>query len=48
MPRPPIFHVPPGSQDLLADDVRRRRRVQAAWYSLAESRGYHEVIPPTF
>lgn len=43
-----IAHVPPGSQDLLADDVRRRRRVQHAWFSLAEARGYSEVIPPTF
>lgn len=40
--------VPPGSQDLLADDVRRRRRVQHTWFSLAEERGYAEVIPPTF
>src|SRR5690606_29813465 len=38
----------PGSQDLLADDVRRRRRVQAAWFALAEARDYAEVIPPTF
>jgi ATP phosphoribosyltransferase regulatory subunit len=44
----PISHIPPGSQDLLADDVRRRRRVQAAWFALAEERGYAEVIPPTF
>ena len=43
-----ISHVPPGSQDLLADDVRRRRRIQAAWFALAESGGYAEVIPPTF
>lgn len=48
MPFLPISNVPPGSQDLLADDVRRRRRVQSAWYALAESRGYEEVIPPTF
>ena len=41
-------HVPPGSQDLLADDVRRRRRVQRAWFALAEEHGYDEVIPPTF
>lgn len=40
--------VPPGSQDLLSDDVRRRRRVQAAWFAAAEARGYEEVIPPTF
>lgn len=44
----PISHIPPGSQDLLADDVRRRRRVQAEWFTLAEERGYAEVIPPTF
>ncbi|HEX2095621.1 MAG TPA: ATP phosphoribosyltransferase regulatory subunit [Longimicrobiaceae bacterium] len=43
-----LAHVPPGSQDLLSDDVRRRRRVQGAWFSLAEERGYEEVIPPTF
>lgn len=43
-----ISHVPPGSQDLLFDDVRRRRRVQRAWFDLAESHGYEEVIPPTF
>ena len=48
MPPNPISHVPPGSQDLLAGDVRRRRRVQAAWFALAEAHGYHEVIPPTF
>ncbi|HVH13421.1 MAG TPA: ATP phosphoribosyltransferase regulatory subunit [Longimicrobium sp.] len=40
--------VPPGSQDLLAADVQRRRRVQRAWFQLAEARGYDEVIPPTF
>jgi ATP phosphoribosyltransferase regulatory subunit len=40
--------VPPGSQDLLSDDVRRRRRVQRAWFELAEGAGYEEVIPPTF
>ncbi|MDP9348486.1 MAG: ATP phosphoribosyltransferase regulatory subunit, partial [Gemmatimonadota bacterium] len=40
--------MPPGSQDLLSDDVRRRRRVQRAWFSLAEAHGYDEVIPPTF
>lgn len=44
----PISHVPPGSQDLLASDVRVRRRIQGAWYGLAEARGYEEVIPPTF
>ncbi len=43
-----VSHVPPGSQDLLSDDVRRRRRVQRAWFDLAEARGYEEVIPPTF
>ena len=42
------LHVPPGSQDLLAEEVRLRRRIASAWYSLAESRGYEEVIPPTF
>jgi ATP phosphoribosyltransferase regulatory subunit len=48
MPLLPISHVPPGSQDLLAEDARRRRRIQGAWYALAEARGYEEVIPPTF
>lgn len=48
MPNPRIAQVPPGSQDLLAGDVRRRRRVQRAWFSLAEEAGYREVIPPTF
>jgi ATP phosphoribosyltransferase regulatory subunit len=43
-----LSNVPPGSQDLLAEDVRRRRRIQAAWYRVAEDRGYEEVIPPTF
>ena len=43
-----ISHVPPGSQDLLAGDVRRRRRIQGAWFSLADESGYEEVIPPTF
>jgi ATP phosphoribosyltransferase regulatory subunit len=44
----PISHVPLGSQDLLAEDVRLLRRIQSAWYALAEARGYEEVIPPTF
>jgi ATP phosphoribosyltransferase regulatory subunit len=44
----PLLNVPPGSQDLLAEDVRRRRRIQAAWYGVAEARAYEEVIPPTF
>ena len=44
----PISSIPPGSQDLLADDVRRRRRIQSEWFALAEERGYAEVIPPTF
>ena len=44
----PISQIPPGSQDLLAGDVRRRRRVQSAWFGLADARGYEEVIPPTF
>jgi len=48
MPTTTLARVPPGSQDLLFDDVRRRRRVQAAWFSLAEAHGYGEVIPPTF
>src|SRR5687767_1662660 len=48
MPNEKISGIPPGSQDLLAGDVRRRRRVQAAWFHLAEERGYEEVIPPTF
>ncbi|MBW3570535.1 MAG: ATP phosphoribosyltransferase regulatory subunit [Gemmatimonadetes bacterium] len=40
--------MPPGSQDLLAADVRRRRRVQRVWFDLAEAAEYSEVIPPTF
>jgi ATP phosphoribosyltransferase regulatory subunit len=48
MPIQRITGVPPGSQDLLAGDVRRRRQVQAAWFSLAGRGGYDEVIPPTF
>jgi len=48
MPTSPIAQVPPGSLDLLAGDVRRRRRVQRAWFALAERHGYQEVIPPTF
>jgi ATP phosphoribosyltransferase regulatory subunit len=43
-----IQQVPPGSLDLLAGDVRRRRSVQRAWFALAEEHGYEEVIPPTF
>lgn len=43
-----ISPIPPGSQDLLADGVRRRRRVQSAWFALAEEAGYDEVIPPSF
>ena len=43
-----ISRIPPGSQDLLAGDVRRRRQAQGAWFALAEARGYEEVIPPTF
>lgn len=48
MPLTTITHVPPGSQDLLAHDVRLRRRVQRAWFQLAEAHGYEEVVPPTF
>lgn len=48
MPYTRISAVPPGSQDLLAGDVRRRRRVQRHWFALAEAHGYDEVIPPTF
>jgi ATP phosphoribosyltransferase regulatory subunit len=43
-----IPNVPPGSLDLLAGDVRRRRRVQHTWFALSEAHGYQEVIPPTF
>jgi ATP phosphoribosyltransferase regulatory subunit len=43
-----IARVPPGSQDLVADDVRIRRQLQQTWFTLAEGRGYQEVIPPTF
>lgn len=48
MPNERISRIPPGSQDLLAGDVRRRRKVQSTWFGLAEERGYTEVIPPTF
>jgi ATP phosphoribosyltransferase regulatory subunit len=48
MPNTRLAQVPPGSQDLLAADVRRRRHVQRVWFQLAEAAGYHEVIPPTF
>jgi ATP phosphoribosyltransferase regulatory subunit len=48
MPTPRPAQVPPGSQDLLAADVRRRRDVQRAWFQRAEAAGYSEVIPPTF
>jgi ATP phosphoribosyltransferase regulatory subunit len=48
MPTNRLAQVPPGSQDLLAADVRRRRRVQRVWFELAEASGYSEVIPPTF
>ena len=40
--------IPPGSQDLLAGDVRRRRKVQGVWFDLAGEKGYEEVIPPSF
>src|SRR5690606_11868516 len=43
-----ITGVPPGSQDLLAGDVRRRRKVQGVWFELSGARGYEEVIPPSF
>jgi ATP phosphoribosyltransferase regulatory subunit len=48
MPNEMISRIPPGSQDLLAGDVTRRRRVQSEWFRMAEERGYQEVIPPTF
>lgn len=48
MPNPRLAQVPPGSQDLLPDEVRRRRRVQRDWFRLAEAAGYREVVPPTF
>jgi ATP phosphoribosyltransferase regulatory subunit len=48
MPIDQISRVPPGSQDLVLDAARARRRMQAEWFELAESRGYSEVIPPTF
>ncbi len=48
MPNERIARIPPGSQDLLAGDVKRRRRVQSTWFELAAARGYEEVIPPTF
>jgi ATP phosphoribosyltransferase regulatory subunit len=48
MPTTRLAQVPPGSQDLLAADVRRRRRVQRVWFELGEAAGYSEVIPPTF
>jgi ATP phosphoribosyltransferase regulatory subunit len=43
-----MAQVPPGSQDLLPGEVRRRRRVQRDWFRLAEASGYEEVVPPTF
>jgi len=43
-----LSHVPPGSQDLLAEDVRSRRALQRKWFALAEEHDYEEVIPPTF
>jgi ATP phosphoribosyltransferase regulatory subunit len=45
---PSISQVPPGSQDLLPSDVRRRRHVQRVWFALADENRYEEVIPPTF
>lgn len=45
---PRLLSVPPGSQDLLSEDVRLRRRIQRDWFALAEAGGYEEVIPPTF
>ncbi|CAN5772296.1 hypothetical protein BH23GEM6_BH23GEM6_06850 [soil metagenome] len=42
------IYSPPGSQDLLSDDVRLRRRVQGEWFRLVGAEGYEEVIPPTF
>jgi len=42
------IYSPPGSQDLLSDDVRLRRRVQGEWFRLVGAAGYDEVIPPTF
>lgn len=47
MPNARISRVPPGSQDLLADDVKRRRHIQSAWFDLSGRHGYAEVIPPT-
>ena len=48
MPNRRLAQVPPGSQDLLPDEVRRRRRVQRDWFRLAEASGYRELVPPTF
>jgi ATP phosphoribosyltransferase regulatory subunit len=48
MPKTMLAQIPPGSQDLLPDEVRRRRRVQRDWFRLAEAGGYREVVPPTF
>jgi ATP phosphoribosyltransferase regulatory subunit len=42
------IYSPPGSQDLLSDDVRLRRRVQGEWFRQTGALGYEEVIPPTF
>jgi len=42
------IYSPPGSQDLLSEDVRLRRRVQGEWFRLVSDQGYEEVIPPTF
>jgi ATP phosphoribosyltransferase regulatory subunit len=48
MSTPDLAQTPPGSQDLLPDEVRRRRRVQRDWFRLGERLGYREVVPPTF
>ncbi len=48
MPISRITDVPPGSQDLLFEEARLRRRVQEQWFERAARHGYAEVIPPTF
>ena len=40
----PISHIPPGSQDLLADDVKRRRRVQES-IDLVGLSGFEDKYP---
>jgi ATP phosphoribosyltransferase regulatory subunit len=40
--------VPPGVQCFVGDEVRRRRRIEAAVVSVFEGWDYEEIIPPLF